>query len=137
MMESHALEGTRENEVLGSILGRLGDVIGDGALRSLVHYGALEVGARLAEQHEGPTSREALRAAADLFHLQIEVRLDTPQRIELLVSGPPELPLSKPGALGLATGVLEGLLSRSRRAQMRLEADPQPENDSFVLSYRG
>lgn len=137
MTEQEILTGKNGVTVLASLLERLGDVMGDGALRSLIHYGALDLGSRLADQNPGRSAKPALEAAARLLHFQIDIRSESGSRVELELRSPPSLSLDRPGPLGLATGILEGILSRVHHAQMRLESEPRPERDGYVFVYGG
>ncbi|MBI2078300.1 MAG: hypothetical protein HYT80_08040 [Euryarchaeota archaeon] len=120
-----AVDWSSTIELIGGVLARLGDVMGSGALYSLVRYGSLDEGARLGTKINGPDPEAALKAAGRLLHLDVSVGQEGGGAFRLRIRPPPYLRVAKGGTVGLIVGLFEGTLSSILRTKYQLSGEPR------------
>lgn len=120
-------------EFFNGILLRLGDVIGAGAVHSLVRYGALSEGSKWAARLQGMDAVEALAVAGRLLHLEVHARRTRASTYEVRVRAPAYVQLRRGGPIGLVVGLIEGVLSSVLRAKFELVGEPVIESERDLL----
>lgn len=112
-------------EVFTGVLHRMGDIMGPGAIYSLVHYGALEEGLRLGTRFTPREPREAIQAVAGLLRLRARVETDHGARIRVLVEPASHVDFQKSGVIALLVGLLEGVLTSAMRKKYAASGEPR------------
>lgn len=111
-------------ELVGSVLVRLSDVMGPGALYALVRYGSLDAGTRLGAKIKDRDPEAALKEAGRLLHLDVTAQPAGIGSFRLHIRPPPYLTVAKGGTLGLIVGLFEGFLSSVQRTKYQLSGEP-------------
>lgn len=110
-------------QALAGVLQRMGDVLGPGAIYSLVHYGAYEEGVALAAQDRPRTAQDAVDAVARI--LGFEARLSGGGQALVVEFAPQEhIAFASGGIVALLVGLLEGMLTAALGS--KVQANPNP-----------
>jgi hypothetical protein len=110
-------------QVLAGVLQRMGDVLGPGAIYSLVHYGAHEEGLALAAQDRPASAEEAVATVARL--LGLAATLARPEgRLVVHVKPAQNVSLSSRGTAALVVGLLEGMLTAATGGAVQARGEP-------------
>ncbi len=126
------------SDVLGGVLQRMGEVLGPGAIYSLVHYGALEEGTRLGAQHTPEDSAAVVQLIAEFLGIEARITTDQGNRMSVLVKGGPRFSMEDRVSVALVVGLLEGALSTARRRKMQVTAEPGLGRDGTLeLEFAG
>jgi hypothetical protein len=115
-------------QAMAGVLQRMGEVLGPGAIYSLVHYGAVQEGLALAAQDRPADAEQAVRTVAELIGLEAHV-VPGPGRLRVRVKPAPQISLDSRGTVALAVGLLEGMLTAARGAKVQATAEPAPGAD--------
>jgi hypothetical protein len=108
---------------LGGVLQRMGDVLGPGAIYSLVHYGALEEGLLLAAASPG-AGTDSAQLVAGLLGVEVKVESDKDKLVRLRIKQAPHFSLENRASVALVVGLLEGAFTTARRRKMQATTDP-------------
>jgi len=109
-------------QALAGVLQRMGDVLGPGAIYSLVHYGAYEEGVALATQDRPQTAKDAVEAVARIMSLDARLSGDQPLLVEF--AHQPDIAFTSRGTVALLVGLLEGMLTVA--VGSKVQANPVP-----------
>ena len=115
--------------VLGGVVSRMGDIMGPGAVYSLVHYGAIHEGERLGALLEARSVEAGVRQVADLLQVQARLTASPGAHIRVHVAAADHLHLEDRGVQALLAGLLEGVLGVVLRKKCSLARDPYPTRD--------
>lgn len=130
--------GPGAQALLAGVLQRMGDVLGPGAIYSLVHYAAVEEGRRLTSGPAASGVEALVRRIAG--HLGIDVRIlgEKPGDVRLRLTPGPGFGLESRATTALVVGLLEGALTTTQRRKMQLKGDPAARGDgSLELEFTG
>jgi len=111
-------------QAMVGVLQRMGDVLGPGAIYSLVHHGAFQEGLALGAQGRPADAEQAVQTVADLLGLEARLESSRDRRLRVVVQPAPQLSLESRGAAALVVGLLEGLLTAARGSQVLVAGEP-------------
>lgn len=127
---SAVASGPSGTGVLAGVLRRMGDVLGPGAISSLVHYGALEEGLHIAIPSPGDAAA-AVQAVAAI--LGVEARCDVARdTVRVHVKRAPHISMESRACSALVVGLLEGALTTARRHKVQAKGDPTLDADGTL-----
>ena len=109
-------------QALAGVLQRMGDVLGPGAIYSLVHYGAYEEGVALAAQDRPRTAQDAVDTVARI--LGFDARLSGGQALVVEFAPQEHIAFASGGIVALLVGLLEGMLTAALGS--KVQANPNP-----------
>lgn len=110
-------------QAMAGVLQRMGEVLGPGAIYSLVHYGAYEEGLALAAQDRPADAEQAVRAVAALLGLEASVA-EREGRLRVQVRPAPQVSLESRGTVALLVGLLEGMLTAAHGSRVQAADEP-------------
>lgn len=127
--------GTRA--LLGGVLQRMGEVLGPGAIYSLVHYVAVEEGRVLAAGGDVGAADALARRVGDLLGLEVRIEAK-PASVHVRVKPGPRFSLDSRATTALVVGLLEGALTATHRRKMQLKGEPDARRDGTLeLDFTG
>ncbi len=106
--------GDEAIRLLEGVLGHVRGVVGDGAYRAMLHYGAVEEGRRLVD---GAEFRDALERLDSVLGHRSEVVRDDGALVVVRVSESVLVESEDRVLAPVVTGLIEGALSAARRAR--------------------
>lgn len=118
-------------QAVAGVLQRMGEVLGPGAIYSLVHYGAYEEGLALAAQRRPADAEQAVRTVADLLGLEARLLPVREGRMRVQVHAAPQVSLESRGTAALVVGLLEGMLTAARGGRVQA-TEPGPAKDGVL-----
>lgn len=125
-------DSAQAGDVLEGVLQRMGDVLGPGAIYSLVHFGATEEGLQIGSRAGtgGADAAVALVAAA----LGIEARIEANKAGSLQVVLKPgrRFDVDNRASVALLGGLLEGALTTALRRKLVAKGPPVARPDGTV-----
>jgi hypothetical protein len=116
-------------QAMAGVLQRMGEVLGPGAIYSLVHYGALEEGLALGAQDRPADAEQAVRAVGSLLGLEAHVAGRDGGRLRVRLRSAPQISLESRGTVALAVGLLEGMLTAARGSRVNAAGEPTVGRD--------
>jgi hypothetical protein len=110
-------------QAMAGVLQRMGEVLGPGAIYSLVHYGAYEEGLALGGQDRPADAEQAVQTVAAILGLEASIVAGA-GGLRVQIKPAPHVSLESRGTMALAVGLLEGLLTAARGSKVQAAADP-------------
>ncbi|MCA1810648.1 MAG: hypothetical protein LC623_01390 [Halobacteriales archaeon] len=118
-------------QAMAGVLQRMGEVLGPGAIYSLVHYGAYEEGLALAAQDRPADAGQAVRAVAALLGLEAGAA-GREGRLRVRVGLAPQVSLESRGTVALVVGLLEGMLTATHGSKVQAAGEPSLAKDGAL-----
>ncbi len=125
--------------LLGGVLHRMEEVLGPGAIYSLVHYVAVEEGRQLVDGGAPGAVDAVAQRVAGLLGLKVRLDVDKGKGlVRARVNPAPHFRLDNRAGSALVVGLLEGALTTAYRRKMQVNGTPGAQGDgSLDLEFGG
>ena len=117
--------------LFGGILARMGEIMGTGAVYSLVHFGAVAEGRRLGLELGSKTPQECSAFAAALLHISMSAE-SRQARLTVKVQPGGALDTRDRAVAAMIVGLLEGLLGSATRQRYKVTKEPTTSDDGSM-----